>query len=82
MLPNGQPKLEKVKSGEAIRAARKMRGISVPDLALLTGFSVNTLYRYERGEVRVTERRRRVIERALQVPIGSLRTLLVNVWKE
>jgi len=36
--------------GEAIKARRKELGITQPHLAELAGVSVNTLYKFERGQ--------------------------------
>ena len=60
-------------TGESLRRARLAAGWSGPRLAERVGVSANTVYRWERGEVRITEPIRRLL---LSVLPRSVRSLL------
>jgi transcriptional regulator with XRE-family HTH domain len=58
--------------GENIRAMRRARGISLPQLSAASGVSLETLTRLERGPLWVSVPRMESIAHALDVPLPAL----------
>lgn len=52
-------------TGESVRRARRAAGLRGVDLAALLGVHANTVWRWERGEVRITGPMQRLILRVM-----------------
>ena len=66
------PMSQRVVSGEAIKAIREAKRLSLRDLAEVTGVSAAHLCRIENGDRTPTDTQARQIAKALGVPLAAI----------